>query len=234
MANAKQKTRAWLPWVIVIGVILLIVGCAFLVYFLKTYHHVVKFGYDDANKLVDLEEKVTYEKATSVYKARLLITDPQYGKAGDLPIYKIAYRSKDGKIHSYKAEYYVSTGIDDGSELYFNPEKVKLPAHAEFLPDSSYICSTDGVVFAAHKLGEDETLSIVLAILNESGKNPVTGAKDVFEIRLLSEKYPELYYCLKLYVTDHGYYVQDPGSGIVIREETGIFNEMFAQEKTDE
>ena len=227
--NKKDKINP-IPWLIGLLCIALIVGGIFLYLFLKDYFSYSRLDKNADGTIYDPDTKITYTMAPEAYKAVLIVTDPQFGFVDKTPLYSIAYRNVDEKVVVIDSERYLSFDNDNGGVLYYNADEVTLPTLENFDHGISHVCSTDGVIFARAELTKTDTYKVIKGF-NEGAATRVDGTvKESFTLRIKSEKYDWLYYCMKFTITKEGeYFVTDYISGKTVKADPAIFDEFFGE-----
>lgn len=230
-ANNKEKINP-IPWLIGLLCIALIVGGIFLYLFLDEYFSYSRLDKNADGTLYDPKTEITYTMAPEAYKAVLIVTNPQFGFVEKIPLYSIAYRNIDDKVVALDSERYLSMSNDDGGALYYNADEVTLPTLENFDHGISHVCSTEGVIFARAELTKTDTYRVIKGF-NEGAATRVEGrVKENFTLRIKSEKYDWLYYCMRFTITEAGeYFVTDYISGKTVKADPEIFDEFFGVPK---
>ena len=134
-ATSVQKDTLTLKyWLIGAAVIAMIVGFVFLISFLAgTPDTAVPFTYEDG-VLTRESDGRTYRKASAMYQVEAFSknSEPCYGKAGDMLLYKVGYKdTKYDRIVALDESYYLTDGK---GRLYYSGD-VSLPNLSSFDPE---------------------------------------------------------------------------------------------------
>ena len=147
MAKSKQRTKYIVEdaknnkdkltlkyWLIGAAVIAAIVGIVFLIsFFSDTPDDAVLFTYKDGVLTRD-DDGRTYYKASAMYQVEAFSknSQPRYGKADDMSIYKVGYEdTKYDRIVALDENYYLTDGK---GTLYYSGD-ISLPTLSTFHPD---------------------------------------------------------------------------------------------------
>lgn len=216
------------PWIIGAACILAFVGIVFLYDALSKYLPIVSLKQQADGTLYDSKLDITYTPAPDAYKAVMVITDPQYARVKKLAVYGIGYRNTDEKIVELDTTRYLSTNNDNDAVLYYNAADVKLPTLDEWDYEKSYVCSTDGVIFARAELDKTET-SKMLKGFKEGAPTSILGkVKERYTIRITSGTHDWLYYCMSFTITEDGnYYITDTISKKTVLADKDLFDQFF-------
>lgn len=220
------------PWIIGALAICLFMGAVVLFDFLSEFLPIVSLKQNDDGSLYDSKLKITYTAAPRSYKAVIVVTDPQYARIGKTPVYQIGYRNPDEKIVPIDTERYLSTSNDNGAVLYYNADKVTLPSLDDFDNANSYVCSTDGVIFARAELSQTETSKVLKGFKDGSDTSVSGRVKESYTLRIKSNSYDWLFYCMEFTVTENGnYYLTDYMSKKTVMTDKELFDEFFGEVK---
>jgi len=220
------------PWIIGIVCICAFIGAVFLYDHLSKILPIVSLKQNDDGSLYDSKSKITYSVAPQSYKAVLVITDPQYARVGKTPVYEIGYRNLEDKIVTIDAKRYLSTDNDNGAILYYNADTVELPSLEGFENANSYVCSVEGVIFSRAELTKSET-SRVIKEFNEGSNTLIMGkVKERYELRIKSNRYDWLFYCMQFTMTENGsYFITDYDTKKTVMADKELFDKFFGEVK---
>ncbi len=221
--NAGEKEKFnFKPWLIGLGVILLILGIVFVVDFFEDYHHVRKLKFDTSTgELVDKKNDITYIEAPGCYEP-VLISKYAYAKDGNREYYQIAYLDENGDEQFIETSKMLSTSKEEGLYIYYNPDEYEFPSLEEFKATSFLICDTtyktvfDNTVSRNETIASAEARRLTVAAL-EGEKASLTSADDVFVMRLKSPDFPYLVYCFNFYHKDGELYISDMADNRIIK-----------------
>ncbi len=201
----KEKFNI-IPWLIVLGAILLILGIVFLVDLFEDFHYVRKFIFDySTGELIDKKNDITYIEAPVCYEP-VRISKKPYAKDGDREYYQLGYLDKDGNEQLVDTSKMLATSKEQGSYIYYNAKAQSLPSLEEFAANSVFICDVN--YNTRDELSESEANILVNAIINGE-KTHVEGADAIFVLRFRSSEYPWMSYCLDLYYKNKEFYIYD-------------------------
>lgn len=146
MAKSKQRPKKYIEntqpeqdkltlkyWLIGALVVAAIVGVVFLISYLASPDNAVSFTYEDG-VLTRESDGRTYRKASAMYQVEAFSKEsqPRYGKAGDMSIYKVGYKdTKYDRIVALDEGNYLTDGK---GTLYYSAD-VSLPNLSGFDAD---------------------------------------------------------------------------------------------------
>ncbi len=225
------------PWLIGLGVILLILGIVFIVDFFEDYHHVRKLKFDtESGELIDKKNDITYIEAPGCFEP-VRISKYAYAKDGSREYYQMAYLDSDGNEQLIDTSKMLATSKEQGAYIYYNPDEYEFPSLEEFAAESFLICDTAYKPFIDNTVNRHvtstnaETRRLTIAAL-EGEEASVTSADDVFVIRLRSSEYPSMFYCFNLYHKDGEMYISDMSDNKVIRLSSDVFEKSTKEKLT--
>lgn len=208
-AAVKEKEKiSILPWVIIAGAILLIIGIFVLSDFIGNYHHVRKFSFDySTGELLDKKNDITYVAAPRGYEP-VRISNKPYATDGDREYYQLGFLSESGKEQLISTSTLLATSHNDGLLLYYNPKELKLPDLAYFEADSVLVCDMNNNTL--QEFDADESKIFLDAVNDDNNKCTTPVDPDsMFTLRLRSTKIRWMSYCVYLYVSGEDYYIID-------------------------
>lgn len=235
MAKPRKKEKwNFKPWLIIAAVILVIIGiAAILTYCDGDGKHIGDFRYENG-KYIDQENNITYVEAPYYYQAKLTTSsDYPYAESDRSTLYRVGYRDEDEKVHLVSGSLWLSTLIEDGGSLYYNPDKVDLPEISEFEGDSIYICEPDGTLFSTTRLEGTTVTELIDGFLtaeSESYTMLTLGCELVSNLKVSSSKYNWMYLNLWLYTDAEGnYYLCETTTQRVVKTDAKVFEPIFAE-----
>lgn len=210
--RSKKEKWNFKPWLIIGGVILVIVAIVAVITVITGLDDkdVLEFTYENG-EFVDEKNDITYVEAPFYYQSKLMTSkDYPYAASENITLYRVGYRDEKDKVHLVSGQDWLSTSMDIGAMLYYNPNKVELPALDQFEGDEIYICEPDGsTLFTTTKLDEYTTTRLLddFFATDDSDFNELyIGCELVANLKVSSSKYPWLYLNLWLYTDAEGNY----------------------------
>ena len=233
--NATNKTKEKInfkPWLIVIGSILLIFAIVGVQYFLENYRRVYTFEYSDG-VYYDKKSGVSYVSAPYCY-TYVLKSEENYAKSNKSDLYYMGYKDAQGKVHMASTSVLLTTSLEEGGVIYYNPEKIKIPATRDFNWDISYLCSTDGPVHATHELDSATTDKLLDAYFQAPDSENIYEGGAMYEMKLLkqirvtSSTYKYFYMVMYLYTDSKGsYYIASTYDQRMVKTDSSVFSVFF-------
>lgn len=235
----KGRKLNLIPWFIVLGAIILLVGGTLSwVYLIKPAIEISgrqKLEYNMADgSYTDKKEGIVYLRAPVYYQAAAILSDPVYGMAGDRLLYRVGEKT-DEKFTLQSASAWLSTDRDHGLLLYYNSESVSVPDISEFEPDVVYICSTDGMTAAQSQI--EASALFPEGFFDRTAENLVesdayTGATLMRQLRVTSKKYGFMQMVLYLYYNEalESYYIYLPQEKLFCKADSETLDIFFASE----
>lgn len=234
----KKEKWNFKPWLIIAAIILVIVAlAAILTYCDGNGKQVLNFSYENG-KYIDQKNDITYVEAPVYYQAKLTTSkDYPYAESDRDTLYRVGYRDEDEKVHLVSGNFWLSTLIEDGSLLYYNPDKVELPEMNEFEGDTIYVCRPDGTLFTTTLL-EGTTVTELLDTFLTAESEPYAmlalGCELVSNLKVSSSKYNWMYLNLWLYTDAEGnYYISEATTQRVVKTDAKVFEPIFAETTTE-
>lgn len=211
-AGKKEKFNIK-PWLIVIGVILLILASVLVVDFFDNFHYVRKLKLDEENdELIDKKHDITYVAAPECYEGVRLSKKP-YARAGEKEFYQLGYLDPDGNEQLVPVKKMLATSRADGAVIYYNPDEISMPSMEKFEADSILVCDYYNTL---DELTESET-RIFLQGYKEGHEVSLGSATEVFTLRFRSTKYPWISYRTELFWENGLFYVKNADDNTVIQ-----------------
>ncbi len=212
-AKAKEKFN-FLPWIIILGAILLVLAVFILSDFIGNYHHVRKFSFDySTGELIDKKNDITYIEAPKDYEP-VRISNKPYATDGDVEYYQIGFLNASGKEELIPTSVALSTSVNEGAYIYYNPKAHVLPEIEYFEAKEVLVCDMNNNTLQS--LDETET-KILLDTVKEENDTDFEEHDFVFTLRLRSEKIPWMSYCVYLYIADDVFYIVDDTANKTVR-----------------
>ncbi len=251
MKSAKTKSGNNkinpVPWIIVIGIIVLIVGgCLLWVYVFRdmianSKQQVFVYNRTDGS-YSDEKSGICYLPAPAYYQASAVISDPAYARSDKNKLFRVGTRvtDKDGNSRMIlcSAGEWLSTDKDHGMRLYYNKEKVTLPTVEEFKPELVYFCTTSGVTIGQSSM--EAKLFFPDGFLDNSAENLFgtsahTGADLLREIRVTSSEYTWMQLVLYLYRNEElgEYYIYMPQREQFVKADSQMLDVFFGSSEKD-
>ena len=247
--NKKKRSREkfnFVPWLIVLGVILAIVLGVFIAYkvedYRDNYRKVYEFVYKDG-EYYDKENDITYVAAPYCF-SYVLKSGEEYAKSDSQKLYYVGYKDSEDKPHMESPKKMLGTSFENGAMIYYNPKKIKFPEPKDFSYDVIHLCDNRGMLIATHELDKAQTNSL----LDEFFASEENLYKDgtefamlnyVKELRITSDEYKSLHLIMHLYSDNSGkYYIylvhnQEKRLVLVGDENAKVFDEMFKENKEE-
>ncbi len=208
-AVKKDKLTPW-PWLIGLAAVLLLFAVFGISEFVENYHHVRKFTFDSSTgELYDKKNDITYIAAHHTYEP-IRISKLPYATDGDREYYQIGFVDSSKKEYLISKSTAIATSPDEGSLVFYNPKAMELPDLKTFEADTVLVC--DIYDQTLEQFDEKESAIFIKALL-ESEATDFEGNDGSFVIRLRSEKYSWMSYCVYLYLVGDDIYVADDLSG---------------------
>jgi hypothetical protein len=208
-ADKKSRFSDFLPWIIILSVILVVLAIAGAVYFSDNYHHVKSFKFNNATgELYDKHAGITYVEAP-MYFEPVRVSKKAYATDGYREYFQIGYtEEKDGKktVKMLPTSEFLATAVDEGSFIYYNPKKVTIPSFEEFDPDISYVCDLN---FNSLIEFDSNHTGILADALVNGERVMLEGCDEIFELRFRSSKYKYMSFCIDLYLIRDKFYYHD-------------------------
>ncbi|MBR6676098.1 MAG: hypothetical protein IKL24_02070 [Clostridia bacterium] len=140
---------------------------------------------------------------------------------------------------------WLTTEYTGGTTIVYYSQDITLPTLADFEPQLCYICEEEEAVFSIYTIGDpankaidaerailNDVLSIVLDESTEPELWPRINMDESYGLKLYSEKWPAVYYCLE-YVREGGVgYIYDPVSNKCVN--VGTVLERYFVNEADE
>lgn len=227
----KMQWRALLPWLIIAGVLLAIfAGAALYTAFQNdVFRKVYTVEYDgETGSYYEIENQITYEPLPFCYEAVLnASTDYPYAKPKNIKksakafhtLYQVGYRDEDGKVHLKSGSEWLCRSKDFGGQVYYNPEKVDIPAFSQFDWNVIYFTNPDSSQFSTYTLDAKNTDLLMKQFTDENAENVYeklynSGTLDLkLTLKVSSHTYSWLYLNLNLVEDEEGnYYLYPEGS----------------------
>ncbi len=222
-----------LPWLIALGVIAVLSLGIVLSYYISNYRPVLRFTYNGENgSYYDKKNDITYVSAPGCYSF-VLKSGEEYAVSDRLSLYYMGY--KDGEqVHMSDPTAWLTTSIEDGGIIYYNPEKVNLPETKNFIWHEIYLCNTGGVLFATQKLDASVTNRLLKAYFEAPDEENLFDSGVMYdmeflkEVRVTSYVYPQLHMIMRLYTDGKGnYYLASIYDRRLIKTEAEVFLPFF-------
>lgn len=242
--NKTRKKEKWnfKPWLIIGAIVTAIFAMTAILAYCEgrdeAEREVLKFTYADG-QYSDSENGITYVRAPLYYQARLTTSaDYPYATSNRDSLYRVGYRDADDKVHLKGGNLWLSTLLEDGAILYYNPDKVEVPDFTAFEGNEIYVCEPDGS-FTTTKLEGNEAVSLLEAFFTAEGSDYdrfYTSCDLVSNLKVGSSKYNWLYLNLWLYTDAEGnYYILESETRKFLQTDADIFAPIFAESsKSDE
>lgn len=235
-AKNRRKKEKWnfKPYLIIAAVILLIVGIVVVVHFVTNADKkdVLEFTYDKG-KYYDEKNDITYEMAPFYYQSQLMTSsDYPYAESNLFTLYRVGYRDANNEVHLVGGDLWLSTSMDVGALLYYNPDKVDLPELDEYEGDTIYVCEPDGSsLFSTTALKGVEAEKLIDDFVTSEENDfetHFTGCQLVANLKISSSKYKWLYLNLWLYTDGEGeYYLYEQVTQKFLETDADIFEPFF-------
>lgn len=233
----RPKKEKWnfKPWLIIAAVILLILGsAAIMTYCSGKDKNVLKFTYANG-QLYDEENGITYVEAPFYYQSKLMTSkDYPYAECEYFTLYRVGYRDENEKVNLMEGSRWLSTSMDIGAMLYYNPDKVDLPELDEFEGDEIYICEPDGAnLFSTTVLDAATTVPLLDDFFSTEGSDfneLYLGCELIANLKVSSSKYKWLYLNLWLYTDAEGnYYLCEDITKKFLKTDAEVFEPLFGE-----
>ena len=203
--NAKEKFN-FIPWIIILGVILLVLAVFILSDFIGNYHHVRKFSFDYATgELIDKKNDITYIEAPKGYEA-VRISNKPYATDGYVEYYQLGFVDSEGKEQLVPTTIALSTSVEEGAYIYYNPKQYDLPTIECLEAKEILVCDMNNNTLQS--LDKDKTQTILDAFKDGSDID-FRDYDSIFTIRVRSENIPWMSYCLYLCMKNDVFYIVD-------------------------
>ena len=202
----KKEKFNFVPWLIILGAIILVLAVFMVSDFLSDYHYVRKFSFDySTGELLDKKNDITYIKAPNTYEP-VRISNKPYATDGERDYYQIGFLSESGKEELIPTSVAIATSLDEGAYVYYNPKSLILPELDAFEASKVLICDMNNNTL--QELDETET-KILLDAIEESPDTNSIGRGLIFKLRLRSSKISWMSYCVYLYIAGDDFYIVD-------------------------
>ena len=233
-ANKRREKFNFKPWLIVLGVILLLFGVIGAMYLAENYRKVYTFTYQNGEYYFK-EKDITYVSAPMCY-TYVLKSKENYAKSNRGNLYYMGYKL-DEEVHMSSPEVLLTTDIESGGIIYYNPELFTVPQTDKFDWDKAYLCSVDGPTYATQELGSATTDRLLSAYFSAEDSENLYGTGDAVsmkllkEIRVSSSTYKSMYMILDLYTDGKGsYYISSSYDQRFIKTDETVFAPMFEED----
>jgi len=174
----------------------------------------VTFTYNEENLLVGDDGELYKYAPFGAYEP----TDQgeEYGVIKSVRTQKV-YRIGDADPKEW-----ITTEYSGGTTYLFYDSEITLPTLDTIDPELCYICIEDEAVFSVYTLGSpdnkrmDEEKADIDAVINMLTDDSVEGSmypltiEESYSLKLYSEKWPAIYYCLEYMKNANGNFVYDP------------------------
>lgn len=218
-SGKKRKPIPWkslLPWFIIAGVIVGVLGGA-AIYTLLTQDSTPKaytFDYNGKDgTYYDAEHDITYVPIPFCFEAVLNESGNPYATSDFQSLYRIGYRDEaDGdQIHLKKATSWLAAAKSVGGQVYYNPEEVRFPEFSEFDWDVIYFTNPDSSQYSTYTLDTETSDRLMREFLDESAENLFethynTSLDSKLVLKVRSSTYQWLYLNLVLLADEEGNY----------------------------
>ncbi|MBE6607469.1 MAG: hypothetical protein E7633_02785 [Ruminococcaceae bacterium] len=210
----KKEKISFVPWLIILGAILLLVLVFVLSEFIDNYHYVRKFSFDySTGELYDKKNDITYIEAPSGYEP-IRISNKPYATDGERQYYQIGFLTESGKEEIISPSIAIATSPDDGAYIYYDPSALLLPDVKSFEAKEILVCDMNNNTLQS--FDESETKTFLEAFENAKNVHFVASGS-VFTLRLRSSKIPWMSYCMYLYIVGDAMYVEDTTEDVKIK-----------------
>lgn len=209
-AEDKKEKFNFVPWLIILGAIVLILLAFVISDFIDNYHYVRKLSFDySTGELYDKKNDITYVEAPRGYEA-VRISNLPYATDGDREYFQIGFVSESGKEELVPTNIALATSSDIGAYIYYNPKAHILPSIDSFEASEILVCDMNNNTLQS--LDESET-KIFLDSIKDAENTRFEGYDSIFTMRLRSKKIPWMSYCVYLYIVDDVFYAVDDIEG---------------------
>ncbi len=234
----RRKKEKWnfKPYLIIAAALLLILGTAAIITHCsaESEREVLKFTYENG-QYYDKKNDITYVQAPFYYQSKLMTSsDYTYATSDLFDLYRVGYRDENDQVHLVSGELWLSTAMDVGALLYYNPEKVDLPEPHEFEGDSIYLCEPNGTsLFSTTKIEGNTATKLLGAFFTETDTDCdeyFSACTRIGNLKISSEKYQWIYLNLWLYVDEEGnFYLYEQVTQRFHRTDAEVFAPFYAQ-----
>ncbi|MBO4355484.1 MAG: hypothetical protein J5850_01355 [Clostridia bacterium] len=243
----NKKIRLLLPWIIILGVIILIVGGICLkVYLFDGYLSRQKLVYSDG-KYYDPKNDITYVSAPYYYEPVSIASDSvdpdnmiPYSRGNGDPLFRVAYRDEDYKAFLVKSSLWLSTDSDHGHTLYYNEKDAVCPSPDEFDAEYIYLVSLSAAELPTQKIDLAASKRIIKEFFRKTEADNLYDSAE-FEnttcikgMKVTSSTYKWLYLNLYLYQGNGKYYIFFPAEKMFCETDKDVFDVYFAVVDSDE
>ncbi len=163
---------------------------------------------EENGRCVDGNTGIAYREAPLYYEPVSYEEEAPYGKRGGAYLYPLTGQGTDKWL----------TEVSDGFLRVFYAETIWLPDLARFsvssvrvYPDAALEQSTAAILKDIHEVSE-----LMEAILHGEEADMPATSEHVYTLKLTSDTYDWLYYCLFYAETAEGNFVRDPATGRVV------------------
>ena len=234
----KREKFNFVPWLIVLGVIVVIVGGIAAFYYGGRYIDenvkTVKLEYRNG-KYYDKKNDVTYS-AAPMYYTYAVKSEKRYARSDRYDLYYIGH--KDGDTYVLEAPTsWLTTDYEHGAAVYYNPQKVSLPDPAKLMWDTMYLCNPDGLLYATSELDSKQTGRLLSAYYNADNSENLYESlygsgqiKLLKELRVTSGDYPFLHLVLYLFTDNEGsYYIGSAYEARLVKTDSAVFDPILKE-----
>lgn len=224
-SGKKRKPIPWkslLPWFIIAGVILVVLGAA-AIHTLLTQGSAKKayrFDYiEQDGTYYDADRDITYVPIPFCYEAVLNESGEPYATSDFQSLYRIGYRDEtdNDQVHLKKATSWLATSKSVGGQVYYNPQEVRFPAFSEFDWDVIYFTNPDSSQYSTYTMDAETSDRLMRDFVDENAENlfethynSSLDAKLLLKVR--SSTYQWLYLNLLVLADEEGnYYICQEG-----------------------
>ncbi len=217
-ALRKQQKRNKILAALIISAVF--VAAILVIYYISSIPHYVKIEEVDG-KYIDAENKITYLPAPGNYEPVSYSRSSPYGKLDDLYVYPITEKSAN--------EWLVVNSFETPLVLY--NEELSLPALDGFSPNRIQICKdTASRNDKIAEIEEEQVSHVIDDILNgDVVEQPTSSEAKVYTMRISSQEYSWLYYCVKYLVYDEGEFYYDSLTKRFVKADDTVWNCIFGE-----
>lgn len=242
VTTAKQDKLTLKYWLIGILAVAAVVGAVFLLSYLTPQPDTAVPFTVSGDDLIRDSDGARYVKAPAMYQVDAFYkkSEPRYGKAGNLSIYKVGYKDTQyNTIVALDEAYYLTDGKGN---LYYNPVAVSLPNletfKAEQVSMGTMVTTDKGTTITYLKTltnkNSPDASDFVAEYLDY---NPYLGEglpQETCQLKLTSSsKYPYLSYMMYLVRCDNGdFYVYTEADRSGYQVSSKWFEEIWKSETT--
>lgn len=234
---AGSKFKPFIPWIIVAGCILLILGGICLKVFLfDGFLSKTKLVYSDG-KYYDGKNGITYVAAPHYYEPVLIahkfeLSSFSRGNGSDL--FRVGYRDSENKVKLVKSSLWLATDKDHGLIVYYNEKDAVCPEPEDFEPEYIYLTTLSSTELPTQKLDLATTGRLMREFFAKDESENLYDSVEFEEstcikgMKITSKKYPWLYLNMYLYHNDGKFYVFFPAQKKFCETDATVFEIYFA------